>query len=49
VFEYTVTLTNSGSVDLTDIAALLDIPEGFTGFTLVSVPTGSTDNTDSTG
>jgi len=44
VFEYTITLTNTGSVDLTDISALLDIPAGFTGFTIITTPSGSTDN-----
>ena len=47
-FEYTITLTNSGSVDLTDISALLDIPASFTGFTIISTPTGSTDNSTAT-
>jgi len=48
-FEYTITLTNSGSVDLTDISALLDVPAGFTWFTIISTPSGSTDGSISTG
>jgi len=47
-FEYTITLTNSGSVDLTDISALLDVPAGFTGFTLISFPSGSTNGSSAT-
>lgn len=49
VFEYTITLTNTWSVDLTDISALLDIPAGFTGFTIITTPSGSTDSSTSTG
>jgi len=49
IFEYTVTLTNTWSVDLTDIAANIDIPLGFTGFTVTSIPSWSTDNSTATG
>jgi len=48
VFEYTVTITNTWSVNLTDIVANIDIPLGFTGFTVTSIPSWSTDNSTAT-
>ncbi len=44
VFEYTITLTNSWTQLLTDIPVTLDIPAGFTGFAIQSIPSGSSDN-----
>lgn len=41
IFEYTITLTNTGNVALTNIPVMLDIPSGFTGFTMISTPAGS--------
>ncbi len=48
-FEYTVTLTNTGNVSLHSIPVTLDIPSGFTGFTVMSIPPGSTDISSLTG
>ena len=42
-FEYTITLTNTGTVALSGIPVTLDIPAGFTGFTMMSIPAGSVD------
>ncbi len=44
VFEYTITLTNTGSVALTDISVQHDIPAGFTGFVMISTPSASVDS-----
>lgn len=49
VFTYTVTLVNSGSVNLTNINVNLDISDSFTGFTVTSIPGGSSDNSNATG
>ena len=49
VFEYTITLTNTGNVALTNIPVTLDIPAGFTGFTVMSTPGGSVDASTATG
>lgn len=49
VFGYTISLENTGSVDLTNIDVTLDIPEAFTGFILTSWPGWSTDQSTSTG
>lgn len=44
IFEYTITLTNSWTELLNNIPVALDIPLGFTWFTIQSIPAGSTDN-----
>jgi uncharacterized repeat protein (TIGR01451 family)/fimbrial isopeptide formation D2 family protein len=49
VFEYTITLTNTGNVALTNIPVTLDIPSGFTGFTFMSTPAGSINLSTATG
>jgi uncharacterized repeat protein (TIGR01451 family) len=49
IFEYTITLTNTGSVPLSSIPVSLDIPWGFTGFTIMSTPAGSTNISTLTG
>lgn len=49
IFEYTITLTNTWSVGLTNIDVTHSIPSSFTLFTIVSTPIGSTDNSTSTG
>lgn len=48
IFEYTITLVNTWSVILTDIEVNHDIPSSFTGFTIITTPVGSTDNSTST-
>lgn len=49
IFEYTITLTNTGNVALSAIPVTLDIPVWFTGFTMISTPAGSTDLSTSSG
>lgn len=49
VFRYTITLTNTGSVPLSGIPVTLDIPSGFTGFTMISLPPGATDISTASG
>ena len=49
IFEYTITLTNTGTVPLSGIPVTLNIPAGFTGFTMISIPPGSTDLSTLTG
>jgi uncharacterized repeat protein (TIGR01451 family) len=48
-FEYTITLTNTGSTPLSGIPVTLDIPTGFTDFVVQSLPAGSTDLSIATG
>lgn len=42
--RYTVTISNAGGVDATNVTVYDDIPANITGWSLVSSPAGSTDN-----
>ena len=49
VIRYTVTLTETGGAEAGDASVQLDVPAGVTGFTVISAPAGSTNNSSATG
>jgi len=50
-YTYTVTLTNTWNINLTNVSTIIDIPDYLSGstFSLQSVPAGSTNSYNSTG
>lgn len=48
-FTYTITLTNSGSINLTNIEVTHSISDSFTWFSITTLPGGATNNSNATG